>query len=187
MRRRTSLSVEALEGRQLLSGLSTSLTTDQQTYKAGQSVEMTFTETNTSDQAITFGVGAVNSGFNVSEGGQIIWKSNAGIIPFVIEELTLQPGQSYTTTSTWDGALSSSLFGPSTIMTTTGSFTVTNQLDPSGASAKFQIESLASPIAILRHRLTTTLVIRLTFPTRSPTSAINRSRSEPHPRMLRLA
>jgi hypothetical protein len=137
MRRHTSLSVEAMEGRALLSGLSASLTTDQQTYQAGQPVEMTFTETNTSDQPISIGVGAVNSGFDVSQAGQVVWESNAGINPMVIVLETLQPGQSLTLHGTWDGVSNDG----GTTATTTGSFVVTNQLDPSGASASFQIES----------------------------------------------
>jgi hypothetical protein len=137
MRRRTTLIVEPLEGRALLSGLSYSLTTNASTYQAGQPVQMTFTATNTGDEPATLVVGAVNSGFIVTEGGQTVWQSNAGVNPMVLVEDILQPGQSWTEHGTWDGTLAN---GSSTT-TTTGSFVVTNQLDPSGASASFQIDS----------------------------------------------
>jgi hypothetical protein len=137
MRRGTFLSVEPLEGRALLSGLSYSLTTDASTYQVGQPVQMTLTGTNTSDEPVTLAVGQVNSGFIVKQGGQTVWQSNAGINPMVLVQDTVQPGQSLTLHGTWDGTL----VNGSTTTTTTGSFVVTNQLDPSGASASFQIES----------------------------------------------
>jgi Intracellular proteinase inhibitor len=137
MRRRTSLIVEPLEGRALLSGLSYSLTTDKSTYQVGEPVQMTFTETNTSDEPASFIYGPSVDGFIVTQGGQTVWQSNSGANPMWVMNETLQPGQSWTIHSTWDGTL---VNGSSTT-TTTGSFVVTNQLDPSGASASFQIES----------------------------------------------
>ncbi len=53
MRRRTYFSVEPLEGRALLSGLSYSLTTNAATYQIGQPIQIRFTETNTSTQPVT--------------------------------------------------------------------------------------------------------------------------------------
>ncbi len=53
VRSRRRLFFETLEVRSLLSGLSYSLTTDQATYQVGQTIEITFTETNTSDQPLT--------------------------------------------------------------------------------------------------------------------------------------
>ena len=50
MRRKAYLSVEAMEGRALLSGLSYSVTTDRPVYQAGQPIELTFTVTNTGDE-----------------------------------------------------------------------------------------------------------------------------------------
>ena len=56
MHRRTSLIVEPMEGRALLSGLTYSLTTDQSIYQVGQPIQITFTETNTGDQPVTVSV-----------------------------------------------------------------------------------------------------------------------------------
>ena len=52
MRRGTFFSVEPLEGRGLLSGLSYSLTTNAATYQVGQPIQMKLTETNTSTQPV---------------------------------------------------------------------------------------------------------------------------------------
>ena len=46
MARKIALRVESLEVRALLSSLSYSLTTDKSEYAVGQSVQLTFTETN---------------------------------------------------------------------------------------------------------------------------------------------
>ena len=56
MRRSRSWIAEPLEGRELLSGVIYSLTTDQPNYQVGQPIEMTFTETNTGDQPVTVAV-----------------------------------------------------------------------------------------------------------------------------------
>jgi hypothetical protein len=53
MRNRRSWIIEFLEGRELLSSLSYSLTTDQSNYQVGQQVNMTFTETNSGDLPVT--------------------------------------------------------------------------------------------------------------------------------------
>ena len=55
MRRRRCWSLEDLEVRSLLSGITYSLTTDQSSYQIGQPITMTFTETNTGDQPVTVG------------------------------------------------------------------------------------------------------------------------------------
>ena len=129
--------VEVLEGRALLSALAMTLTTDKAVYQAGDPITMTFTETNDSSQPVdTVGV-APNDGFDVAENGKVVWESNAGAVPMVISMITLQPGQSHTLTATWDGVPSTG--GPPVLAG--GSFTVTNGLDPKGASASFQIES----------------------------------------------
>ena len=68
MRRGTCFSVEPLEGRALLSGLSYSLTTNAATYQVGQPIQMTFTETNTSTQPVTVDVSP--SDFTISSAAQ---------------------------------------------------------------------------------------------------------------------
>ena len=138
MARKIALRVERLEVRELLSSLAYSVTTDKSTYQVGQPVQLTFTETNTSNQPVTVTDGPSIDGFNVSQGGSTIWQSNSGINPQYLEQNTLQPGQSLTETATWNGEASADAS-----VAATGSFTVTNQLAPEAASASFQI---ASPI-----------------------------------------
>jgi hypothetical protein len=137
MRRKASLIVEPLECRSLLSGLSATLTTDQSVYMAGQPIQMTFTYTNTGSGPASIGYGPSVDGFTVSQAGQSVWQSNSGINPDIILSDILQPGQSFSLHATWDGTLR----GGTSLTTTTGSFVVTNQLDPSGPSATFQIDS----------------------------------------------
>ncbi len=138
MARKIPLRVERLEVRELLSNLAYSVTTDKSTYQVGQPVQLTFTETNTSTQPVTVTDGPSIDGFTVSENGTTIWQSNSGVNPMHVEQDTLQPGQSLTETTKWDGEPSAS---PS--VAATGTFTVTNQLAPQAASASFQI---ASPV-----------------------------------------
>jgi hypothetical protein len=140
MRRRTRLSVEQIEPRRLLSALAYSLTTNQSTYQAGQPIDFTFTETNTSAAPVNIAVGPVNSGFDVVHDGVTVWASNTGIQPQFLRLETLEPGQSATLTGTWNGV--PNLVPPSVL---TGTFTVTNQQAPGGAIATFQIESASSP------------------------------------------
>ena len=137
MRRKASLIVESLECRSVLSGLSATLTTDQSVYTAGEPIQMTFTFTNTGNEPASFGYGPSFDGFDVSQAGQSVWQSNSGINPDIAIPETLQPGQSWSLHATWDGALVSG----TSLTTTTGSFVVANQLDPSGPSADFQIVS----------------------------------------------
>jgi len=124
MKRRTPLNLEPLEGRAMLSGLSSSITTNQTTFQPGQPVVMTFTETNVSDQTIQVQDGPSIDGFNVSQGGKVIWHSNAGISPLYIALDSLKPGQSLTKTATWNGVPTG---GSSPV---SGTFTITDQLNP---------------------------------------------------------
>jgi hypothetical protein len=124
MKRRISPRLDVLEGRELLSGLAYSLTTDASTYQAGQPVVMTFQETNDSSQAIQVEDGPSIDGFDVTQGGKTIWRSNSGMNPMFIRMDTLQPGQSLTLTATWDGVPDN---GSAPV---TGTFTVSNQLNP---------------------------------------------------------
>jgi hypothetical protein len=136
--RKRVLCLEPLESRRLLSSLSYSLTTNQSSYQVGQPVQMTFTETNTSSQAVKIGVGPVNTGFDVMHDGSLVWESNAGAVPQYLLSKILLPGHSYSVTATWNGIPN----GPDFALT--GNFTVTNQQAPTGASATFQIQPQAS-------------------------------------------
>jgi len=120
------------------------LTTNQSVYQPGQPIELTFTETNTSSQPVTVAEGPSIDGFDVTQNGKPVWQSNAGINPLFLLADPLQPGQSLTLQRTWDGVPTP---GEQPIVPG-GTFTVTNQLDPQGASATFQIES-SSPSSSL--------------------------------------
>ena len=56
-RTRRLLSWDALESRQLLTGLTYTITSNQQVYLPGQPVQSTLTETNNTSAPISFGVG----------------------------------------------------------------------------------------------------------------------------------
>jgi hypothetical protein len=137
--RKRPLVVELLESRRLLSSsaLSYSLTTNQSTYQAGQPVQMSFTETNTSSRPVTISIGPSNTGFDVRQNGTLVWVSNAGIQPQFLRQETLLPGQAVTLQATWNGVPNVS--GASSHVT--GTFTVTNQQAPTDASATFVIQS----------------------------------------------
>jgi len=139
---RRPLAVELLESRRLLSSssLSYSLTTDQSTYQVGQPVQMTFTETNTGTRPVTIAVGPSNTGFDVTQNGTLVWVSNPGIQPQFLRAVTLLPGQSETLSATWDGI--PDVGTNSTYVT--GTFAVTNQQAPGGASATFAIQPAQS-------------------------------------------
>jgi hypothetical protein len=100
MRRRATCIVEPLECRSLLSGLVASVTTDHLVYLPGQPIEMKFTYTNTGDTVATFVDGPSFDGFNVAQGGQTVWQSNAGLNSALAFEETLDPGQSFSLTAT---------------------------------------------------------------------------------------
>jgi hypothetical protein len=164
MRHKTKANIELLETRALLSGpsvgatlngpvriappilrrisnsfpvgFSETLKTNQAIYKAGQPIQMTFTVTNVSRTARQFDAGPSIDGFDVMQNGKTVWMSNAGINPMYISPVTLQPGQSWTLSATWNGIPSGST------ARATGTFVVTNQLDPKRL-ATFQI--VASP------------------------------------------
>lgn len=138
MKRRTAFSLEALEGRSLLSGLATSLTTDRSSYQVGQPVVMTFQETNTSSTPTTVTDGPSVDGFDVMQAGHVVWRSNGGINPLFIRLVPLGPGQSMTLTATWNGVPQ----GGSSLVP--GTFEIINQLDPHGASATITIGGSAS-------------------------------------------
>ena len=136
MARKFALRVELLEARTLLSDLSFTVTTDKSAYQVGQPVQLTFTETNVSNQPVTVNDGPSIDGFTVTQNGQAIWESNAGNTSPNIQVVTLEPGKSLTETATWNGEP-----GDASSVAETGSFSVTNQLAPQSASASFQITS----------------------------------------------
>jgi hypothetical protein len=78
--------------------LTYSLTTDESAYTLGQPVQVTLNETNSSDQPVTFDPGCFfvidNNGNQVSS-LFLGWTTNPTTV-------TLQPGQSYTLTATWN-------------------------------------------------------------------------------------
>jgi hypothetical protein len=142
MAHRTSLGVEGLEERTLLSSLSYSLTTDQPVYQVGQPIELTFTETNVSSQPVTVEVSPTN--FTISRNNAAIWQSDPADAGQSPTSETLLPGQSVSQTASWNGTTSYSVsvpFGSSQNLAINnfGSFTVSNPNAPQGLNATFQI------------------------------------------------
>ena len=138
MRRKRPLIAELLEGRTLLSSLSYSLTTDQSVYQFGQPIQITFTETNTTNQPVSVQVSPTD--FTVSQNGNALWQSNPGNLSQPPTTETLQPGQSIQQTATWNGTSSDPVGVPTVIdLDDFGSFFVSNPNGPQGLSATFQI------------------------------------------------
>ena len=104
-----------------------SVTTNQAVYTPGQTVKMTFTETNDSKSSIRVPIGPSIDGFTVTSGGKTVWRSNSGVEPQYIVLENLAPGESITLTATW------------TASAATGTYVVHNQLDPDAAAATFAI------------------------------------------------
>jgi hypothetical protein len=104
-----------------------SVTTNQAVYTPGQTVKMTFTETNDTKSIMRVPIGPSIDGFTVTSGGKTVWRSNSGIEPQYIVLENLAPGASITLTATW------------TASAVEGTYTVHNQLDPETAAATFQI------------------------------------------------
>ena len=104
-----------------------SVTTNQAVYTTGQTVKMTFTETNDTKSSVRVPIGPSIDGFTVTSGGKTVWKSNSGVEPQYIVLENLAPGASITLTATW------------TASAVAGTYTVHNQLDPEAAAATFQI------------------------------------------------
>jgi hypothetical protein len=132
--------------------LATSVTIDQTTYQPGQPVNMTFTETNVSDQPIPVLTGSTE--FEITQSGTA---SLGGIInpggPANLEPtwLTLQPGQSYSQTETWNGLPADYPAGP--VISLAEPFTVSNDFDPNPDTATFQYA--APSTSVLQTSVTT--------------------------------
>ncbi len=83
--------------------ISAILKTDKASYKAGEPVTITLTETNTSNHAVTTTYGPSVDSFSVSKNGATVWGSTIGVMsPMFIELITLQPGESRTFTAVWN-------------------------------------------------------------------------------------
>jgi hypothetical protein len=104
-----------------------SVTTNQAVYTPGQTVTMTFTETNDSKSSMRVPIGPSIDGFKITSGGKTVWRSNSGIEPQYILLENLAPGASITLTATW------------TASAVAGTYTVQNQLDPDASAATFVI------------------------------------------------
>ena len=77
-----------------------SVTTDQSVYQAGETVTMTFTETNESDQAVMVLTG--QNGFVFDQPSPASYSISRCLPgPTIAGWSTLEPGQSWTQTETW--------------------------------------------------------------------------------------
>ena len=113
--------------------LVSSITTDQSAYQVGQTVTMTFTETNQGTQPIFVPTGP--NGFDFQSGGSIAGPVDSTEPQGPVEWTTLQPGQSWTQTTTWP-------IGASVSVPTTE--TISNIYDPNGDTATFEVLSTSS-------------------------------------------
>jgi hypothetical protein len=125
--------------------LKLTLTTDKSVYQVGQTVTMTLTEKNTSNQTLLIGDGPSVDGFFVTQNGATVWRSNAGPQPFFIREISLAPGQVFTLKATWDGHPNSAFGGGELTATPTGTFVVHSQVIQSGAQANTVTITVQSP------------------------------------------
>ena len=132
----TRFQLERLEERALLSALAYSLTANESNYQPGQPIQISLTVTNTSSQPIETIRGPDFDHFVVTENGVQVWESGSFMLPLATS-VTLQPGQSFTNTDTWNGVSNQ---GPPTVLTG-GSFTLTDQSVPGAGSANFTIDS----------------------------------------------
>jgi hypothetical protein len=145
MARKFGVSVEHLERRTLLTGITYSLTTDQSVYQVGQPIQIAFTETNTGTQPVTVSLSPTD--FTVSqptpEYDYTVWESNPENEGQPPTSVTLQPGQSVSQNATWDGTVTEPAIVPGTVTSYAvnqfGTFTVSNPNAPNGDTATFQI------------------------------------------------
>ncbi len=148
MRRSVRPALEMLEGKTLLSGVATatpglvaSLTAVASRTNAGPQVVETFTETNVSDHEITVVDGPSLDGFTVSRGGKTVWNPHQGVSPQILTDHVLEPHQSITLSSTWDGR--SNQVNPAHPWVEgsplSGTFTISNDLDHRSATASVTI------------------------------------------------
>jgi hypothetical protein len=103
---RIRATVEPLEGRALLSGLAVTVTTDQPSYQVGQPINITLTETNTTDHDMTVAEGCgVNDLWATQNGAELWRKSKDGPQPLCPIFLggVLHAHESRSFGALWDG------------------------------------------------------------------------------------
>jgi hypothetical protein len=120
---------------QITSPLTSTLTTDKATYAANQPVVMTFQQTNSSDQPVTYLTGS--DGFVVQQNGTTVYTSTAP----AVTATSLKPGQSTTQTATWNGTPA----GGTANNPASGSFVVSTTGAPQGPTASFTISPTPTP------------------------------------------
>ena len=112
--------------------ISTTFTTDKSVYSAGQPVQITLSETNTSNQPVTVNTGP--SEFQITNSFLAADVTATGGTQSSTE--TLQPGQSFTQTATWNGVRN---IGTNPGTNAWGNFAVCSQNAPLLQWATFQI------------------------------------------------
>jgi hypothetical protein len=101
---------------------------------------LTLTETNVGSQPIVVLTGP--TAFEITHDGANLWGStNPSTLPASTSWETLQPGQTYVQTLSWNGPT----WYTSTSPQAAGTFSLSNLLDPNGSSATFQI---VGPISV---------------------------------------
>jgi hypothetical protein len=113
--------------------ISTTFTTDKSDYSVGQPVQITLSETNTSNQPVTVNTGP--SEFQIT--GETLAADVSGTGGTQSSTETLLPGQSFTQTATWNGVVGNIGTNPGT--TAWGSFAVSSQNASQLQFATFQI------------------------------------------------
>jgi hypothetical protein len=110
------------------------VTTNEPVYQAGETVTMTFTETNVSDQAVMVPTGQNGFAFD-----QVLPASYSNIPllpgPTTTGWSTLQPGQSWTQTETWP--VTDPVSGPYTVK-------ISNFFDLNGHTSTFEVEGAST-------------------------------------------
>jgi len=149
MRRTIQPSLEGLETKAMLSGVSATVSglVSSMTAVAGRSlsgaqVVARLTETNVTSHDISVTVGPSIEGFTVAQGNQAVWTQHAGqLLPGILQVHDLKPYQSLTVSATWDGRANAMdpnnpwAEGPPL----SGTFTIKNALDHGVATATVSI------------------------------------------------
>lgn len=146
-----------------------SVTTNQPVYQAGETVTMTFTETNKSDQAVIVPTGQNGFAFD-----QVLPASYSQIPvlpgPTLTGWSTLQPGQSWTQTETWP--VIDPVLGPYTVK-------ISNFFDLNGHTSIFEVlgASTSGNLSVTTNHSAYTLGesvrVRVTIPGTSATTGVS--------------
>ena len=119
---------------QIASPLSYALSVDRSDYQVGQPIQISDTETNMGSQPLSVNVRPAS--FTIADDlNNVVWQSAIGSGSSTTQ--TLEPGQSITQTSTWNG-ISNTGRSPNT--NPWGSFVVSSPSAPSGLTATFSID-----------------------------------------------